>query len=157
MGKNLIKIVLLLFTVWGLMFFVFYNSSNPIRVKNKIYPINNSKLSKEVSYIFKEVEFRGYLFNKDSVEIWYINKEKQEHFFTFRLSAKLLTKLKKENPYLCKKDDNFIYTKYFKLRVSKDFINRNLFCINEDKEFFILTQLNEKGLEDALVVYVKME
>lgn len=152
------KILFTVLLVGGLVFLLLFKDNNPIKITNNIhFTKENIKLNKEISYILEDVEFRGYVFNKNGIEVWYIDKYAKEHFLTLNISKKLLNVIKSETPKSCAKDSLYIDTDYFKLTLPSRIKKQDFFCFESDKEFFIFSAPNEGLPKNTFLSYISIK
>ena len=140
---------------------VSYFWANKTQVKSHIdiaYKDKNVTLKNETTYILKDVEFRGYLFQKKGIEVWYIDRDKKERFFMLDISNELLDTMKKKAPHVCRRENNRIYTKFFIVSIPKVLKKQTkIYCYRAENYLFLFSAPNEKSLQNAFLSYVELK
>ncbi len=149
--------ILAIFLMAGIFFYK--NTTRVIKTTNKIQCRTACKKIKEVSYILKNVQFRGYLFNKKGIEIVYLDKNNIEHFlFINNIPTDLLERMKNNDPISINLSKKYLNTSKEILEFSKDLIRfKNLFCFKTPTSFFFFSSPNDMNYTDSFIAYIEVQ
>ena len=116
---------------------------------------NNLLVIKKELYVLKSVEFRGYVYEKNGIEVQYLNKLRQDKSFLIQMTQDFVKYIENKKPSICKQKKDKIYFENFVVKIpSNKTEQEQFFCYKDDKEVFIFQKPNEKKLTDAFLVYI---
>jgi len=149
--------ILVIFLIAGIFFY--NNTNSAIKITDKIKCRTGCKKIKEVSYILKNVQFRGYLLNKKSIEIIYLDKNNMEHFLLLKNTPEdLLEIMNNEAPVSITLSEKYLNTSKAILEFSKDLVRfKKLYYFKTSTSFFFFSSPNDTNYKDSFISYIEVQ